>query len=95
MAPETVRREQLAQQLADEFGLSKKQAVDMLNRLVELITKSLKRGEQVKLPGLGTFKVRDRKARIATNPRTGAKVDVPATIVPKFTAAKDLKEAVK
>ena len=95
MAPETVRREQLAQQLADEFGLSKKQAVDMLNRLVELITKSLKRGEQVKLPGLGTFKVRDRKARTAINPRTGEKIDVPATIVPKFTAAKDLKEAVK
>jgi DNA-binding protein HU-beta len=95
MAAETLKREQIAQKLADKYELSKKQAVDILNDFVEIATNALKSGMQVKLPGLGTFKVKERKARTALNPRTGEKVDVPATKVPKFTAAKELKLAVK
>ena len=91
----TVKREQIAEKLADKFNISKKQAVEMLNMFVEIATHSLKGGNQVKLPGLGTFKVRDRKARTAINPRTGEKVNVPATRVARFTPAKELKMAVK
>ncbi len=96
MALPTVRREQLAQALAEKFSnLSKKEAVEIINYLVELIRNSLQSGKQVKLPGLGTFRVRERKAREAINPKTGEKITVPAKRVPRFYASKDLKELVK
>ncbi len=90
-----VKREHLAQKMVEKFNLTKKEALDIINFLTEEITNSLKNGLQVKIAGLGTFKVRERKARTAINPKTGEKVQVPATRVPRFTPAKDLKEAVK
>ncbi len=90
-----VKREHLAQKMVEKFNMTKKEAVDVLNFLVEEITHNLKNGVQVKIAGLGTFKVRERKARMAINPKTGEKVQVPATRVPRFTPSKDLKEAVK
>jgi len=71
---------------------SAEQAVEMV---IDTITKSLKKGDEVSIAGLGIFTVRNRKARQARNPRTGAAVNVPAMKVPKFRAAKALKEAVK
>ncbi|MEK7673670.1 MAG: HU family DNA-binding protein [Patescibacteria group bacterium] len=94
MAAETLKREQIAQKLADKHELSKKQSVEIVNDVIEITTQALKSGVQVKFPGLGTFKVKDRNARTAINPRTGEKVDVPAKRVPRFTAAKELKLAV-
>lgn len=91
-----MNRDQLAAAMADKFDVpSKRQAVDMVNFVFDSIRDALKRGEKVSIPGFGTFKVRQRKAREALNPRTGEKVHVPATTVPKFTAGKELKEAVK
>jgi DNA-binding protein HU-beta len=90
-----LKREHLAQKMVEKFNMTKKDALEVLNFLVETITNALKNGQQVKLPGLGTFKVKERKARTAINPKTGEKVQVPATRVPRFTPAKDLKEAVK
>lgn len=92
---ETVKREALAQAIGDKFDLPKKKVVEILNHFVELTTQYLKQGKQVKLPGFGTFKVKVRKARTAVNPKTGEKVEVPAKKVPRFTPAKDLKEAIK
>ncbi|GIW65097.1 MAG: transcriptional regulator [Candidatus Parcubacteria bacterium] len=90
-----VKREHLAQKMVEKFNLTKKDSLEILNWLTEEITKNLQNGYQVKLVGLGTFKVRERKARTALNPKTGEKISVPATRVPRFTPAKDLKEAVK
>ncbi|MCS7201065.1 MAG: HU family DNA-binding protein [Patescibacteria group bacterium] len=90
-----IRREHLAQKMVDKFNMTKKDALEVLNWLTEEITHSLKSGYQVKLVGLGTFKVRERKARMALNPKTGERISVPATRVPRFTPAKDLKEAVR
>jgi len=81
--------------LVEKFNLTKKDALEILNWLTEKITQALKTGTQVKIAGLGTFKVRERKARMALNPKTGEKIEVPATRVPRFTPAKDLKEAVR
>jgi DNA-binding protein HU-beta len=92
---ETVKKEALAQEIGDKFDMPKKKVVEILNYFVELITKNLKQGKQVKIAGLGTFKVRERKARTAINPKTGEKVEVPAKKVPRFTPAKDLKQAIK
>lgn len=90
-----IKVKDLAQKMVDKFNLTKKEAVEILNWLSQEISSDLKSGYQVKITGLGTFKVRERKARTALNPRTGEKVQVPATRVPKFTPAKDLKELVK
>lgn len=90
-----IKAKDLAQKMVDKFNLTKKEALGILNWLVEEITHDLQNGYQVKIAGLGTFKVRERKARTALNPKTGEKIEVPATRVPKFTPARDLKEAVK
>ncbi len=90
-----VKAKDLAQKMVEKFNLTKKEAVEILNFLTEEITRNLKSGTQVKIAGLGTFKIRERKERMAINPKTGEKVHVPATRVPRFTPAKDLKEAVK
>ncbi len=68
------------------------QAVDMF---LDTIVKELKKGEEVSIAGLGIFSVKQRAARTARNPRTGEMVQVKAMRVPKFRAAKALKEAVK
>jgi DNA-binding protein HU-beta len=92
---QTVKREALAQKISEKFDLPKKTAVEILNYFTELVAQNLKQGNKVKLPGLGTFRVRERKARTAINPKTGEKISVPATKVPKFTPAKELKELIK
>jgi nucleoid DNA-binding protein len=91
----TIKREALAQKISEKFDLPKKTAVEILNYFVELVSSNLKQGNRVKLPGFGTFKVRERKARTAINPKTGEKITVPATRVPKFTPAKELKALFK
>lgn len=90
-----VKAKDLAQKMVEKFNMTKKEAIEILNFLTEEITRNLKSGAQVKIAGLGTFKVRERKERMALNPKTGEKVHVPATRVPRFTPAKDLKEAVR
>lgn len=90
-----VKVKDLAQKMVEKFNLTKKEAVEILNFLTQEITSSLKSGYKVKITGLGTFKVRERKERMAINPKTGEKVKVPATRVPRFTPARDLKEAVR
>lgn len=91
-----IKREDLAKEMVENFNqLTKRDALNILNWLTERITSALKSGMQVKIAGLGTFKVRGRKARAAINPKTGEKITVEAKRVPKFTPAKDLKEAIK
>ncbi len=66
-----------------------------IDAIIDAIISELKKGEEVSIAGLGIFSVKQRKARLARNPKTGATVNVPATKVPKFRAAKAFKEAVK
>jgi len=68
------------------------QAVDMV---IDTIIGALKKGEEVSIAGLGIFSTKTRAARQARNPRTGEAISVPAMKVPKFRAAKALKDAVK
>lgn len=78
-----------------KLGGTKVQAEQAVETMIETIVGSLKKGEEVSIAGLGIFAVKDRKARKARNPRTGEMVDVPAMRVPKFRAAKALKDSVK
>jgi len=84
----------LVEKLA-EFCGTKADAERAMEMLIGEITRSLKGGTDVSIAGLGIFKVKDRAARTARNPRTGEMVQVPATRVPKFSPAKALKDAVK
>lgn len=78
-----------------ETGLTKKQAAEALDALLDAITEALKRGDSVLLTGFGKFEVRTRAARKGINPKTLEKIQLPETKVPAFKAGKGLKEAVK
>ena len=73
---------------------SEKDAEIALNSLLKTLSDTLKAGQSVSLPGLGTFKVSQRPARTGRNPRTGEAINIAATAVCKFTAGKKLKESV-
>ena len=76
-------------------GLTKRQAGDALDAVLEAISGSLKDGEPVLLTAFGKFEVRTRAARTGINPKTLAKIKLPATKVPAFKPGKALKSAVK
>ena len=66
----------------------------MVNTFFESIVGSLRRQEKIELRGFGSFKLRHRRARVGRNPKTGARVEVPAKVVPYFKPGKDLRELV-
>jgi len=74
--------------------VNKKQAETILESLVTTIVGSVKKGDPVKLPGLGTFKKVQSKARMGRNPQTGEPVKIPARKKVRFTVAKSFKEQV-
>ncbi|NMC09043.1 HU family DNA-binding protein [Candidatus Microgenomates bacterium] len=76
-------------------GLTKKQAGEALEAVLEAVSDSLKAGEPVLLTGFGKFEVRTRAARTGINPKTLAKIKLPATKVPAFKPGKALKAVVK
>lgn len=92
---ENVNKEMLVDAVANATGLSKKDVASVLESLTDQITESLKKGNKVTLTGFGVFKTSQRAAREGRNPQTGAAISIPAMTVPKFTAGKSLKEAVK
>lgn len=85
----------LVDKVHDVLGGTKVQAEQVVDAIFDAITSSLKKGDDVSVAGFGIFKAKMRAARTARNPRTGDTVNVPAMRVPKFQAAKALKEAVK
>jgi len=92
--PATVTLEHLAAALADEHELSKKSAEAILTDMVGKITKHLKKGERIRIVGLGILQVRKRAARMGRNPATGEAIQIKASKKVAFRAAKELKEAV-
>ena len=74
---------------------TKKEAQAAVDGLFDVITRTLKKKEDVTLIGFGTFKVDKRKARKGRNPQTGEEIKIEARNVPKFVASKALKDAVK
>jgi len=80
--------------LAEDHEMSKKQTEAVLGDLVSLITKHLKKGDRIRIGGLGILSVRKRAARIGRNPATGEQIQIKASKKVAFRPAKDLKEAV-
>lgn len=79
----------------EHVGGSKAQAERAVDGVIDAIVKALKDGGEVSIAGLGIFATKQRAARTARNPKTGDPVQVPAMRVPKFRAAKALKDAVR
>jgi DNA-binding protein HU-beta len=90
----TVTLKHLAAELAEKHEVAKKQAETMLNDMVDSIVKHLKKGNRLRLVGLGILQVRHRAARMGRNPATGEPIKIKASKKVAFRAAKELKEAV-
>jgi len=93
-APATITLKQLAADIAESQDLSKKRAEAVLTDMVELITRHLKKGDRVRIVGLGILQVRKRAARTGRNPATGEAIHIKASKKVAFRPVKELKEAI-
>ena len=85
---------ELSAAIANETGLSRKDAEAAVKAFVDGVTEELKKGGKVQLVGFGTFEISERAAREGRNPQTGASMEIKASKAPKFKAGKALKDAV-
>ena len=85
----------LVEQIARKEKITKRKAADIVDAVINDIIGSVKKGDEVRLVGFGTFYRADRKARMGINPQTGAKMKIPARRVPKFRAGAAFKDAVR
>ncbi|MFT3725025.1 MAG: HU family DNA-binding protein [Hyphomonadaceae bacterium] len=90
----TVSLKHLAAALAENHEMPKKQSEAILNDLVTMLTKHLKKGDRIRMAGLGVLVVRKRAARMGRNPATGEPVQIKASKKVAFRAAKELKESI-
>jgi len=90
-----MNRAEIVARVARDSGLTKADVDRALGAFLDNVTRSLKKGEKVKLVGFGVFDVARRRARSVLNPRTGAPIRIPARRVPRFTPGKDLRKIIK
>ncbi|MFN7729582.1 MAG: HU family DNA-binding protein [Bdellovibrio sp.] len=90
-----MNKQQLIEKIAAEANMSKAQTENLLNCAFENIKKAVKKGDDVKLVGFGTFTKAKRKARTGRNPQTGKAIKIPASWAPKFRAGSEFKALVK
>jgi len=89
-----VNKNDLVASVAEYAGITKVDAAKAVDGFIEAVTKSLKSNKEVRLVGFGTFTVTQRAAGEGRNPRTGEKIKIKASKLPKFRAGKGLKEAI-
>jgi nucleoid DNA-binding protein len=90
-----INKDALIDYISTKTELSKRDIEAVLDILTEKITEEIRNGNKVTLTGFGTFRVSKRAAREGINPQTKERITIPAMSLPKFTAGKSLKEAVK
>ena len=91
-----MNKQELIEDLASKLTMSKPDAEKMLHAFVDVITETLKSGQEVNISGFGAFMVSARSARMGVNPQNPEqKIQIPATKVAKFRAGKNLKDAVR
>ncbi|RIK95400.1 MAG: HU family DNA-binding protein [Proteobacteria bacterium] len=92
--PSVVTLKHLAADIAAAHEMAKKQAETIMNDVVDLVVKNLKKGVRIRLAGLGVLQVRKRAARMGRNPATGEAIKIKASKKVAFRAAKELKESI-
>ena len=90
-----MNKTELVNSLSEETSFSKRDIMRVLDSLVRIMTRELKKGNRLQWSGLGTFSVAKRPARLGINPVTKQRINLPETHVPKFKAGKHLKEIIK
>ncbi len=90
-----INKDALVDAISQKTEQSKKDIETAIDTMVDEITKALQAGNKVTLTGFGTFRISSRAAREGINPQTKQRITIPAMKIPKFTAGKSLKEAVK
>lgn len=90
-----MNKAELIDKVASKTKLTKVQSEDVIDAALEIISKAVAKGDEVKLVGFGTFSMTSRRSRTGRNPKTGTKLVIPAAKVPKFKPGKDFKELVK
>ncbi len=88
-------KDELVAKVSEKTGIKKVDIHKTLDSVINTIIETIKAGEKVNITGLGIFKLKDKKARLARNPKTGESIQVPAKKAPKFLPSKNFKEAVK
>ncbi len=88
-------KQEFVDAVADQAGMSKRDAGAAVDAVLDTITSTLTKGDSVTFTGFGKFSTSARAARMGVNPRTGERVQIQATTVPKFSAGSALKSAVK
>lgn len=89
-----MKKTELIAAIAEQSGLSKKDAEKALSATIDTIVKAVAEGDKIQLTGFGTFEQRQRNARTGVDPRTGNSIEIPASKVPAFKAGKAFKETV-
>ncbi|NJM28889.1 MAG: HU family DNA-binding protein [Rhizobiales bacterium] len=90
----TIPLSKIAAELAEKHEMSKKAMGELLGAFVDTTVKNLKKGNKVRVTGLGIFQVRKRPARMGRNPATGEAIKIKASKKVAFRAAKELKESI-
>ena len=90
----TLNKQELVANVAEQAGLTKKDAEKAVNAVFETVKGALSKGDKIQLIGFGTFEVKARKARRGRNPQTGKEITIPASKNPVFKAGKALKDSV-
>ena len=88
-------KSELVDQVADRTSLTKQDSLRAIDAVIATVEDALRRGSDVTVAGFGKFHVSDRGARLGVNPRTGERIQIAASRVPRFTAGSGLKSAVK
>ena len=89
-----MKKTDLIAAVAEQTGLSKKDAENALNATIDTIIKAVAEGDKIQITGFGTFEQRQRNARTGVDPRTGNSIEIPASKVPAFKAGKAFKDVV-
>lgn len=82
----------IIEKIAENTKVPKTDVIKVVDNFFDTVKTTLKQNQNVKLVGFGTFKVNNRKARTGHNPHTGEKIDIPASLSPKFTPGKQFKD---
>ena len=91
-----MNKAELINHLSEKVGVTKKQAEDMIEAFVNIVTSTLQTGGEVTIAGFGAFMSKQRAPRMGVNPQSPSeKIQIPAVTVPKFKAGKGLKDALK
>jgi DNA-binding protein HU-beta len=90
-----MNKQELISQVADRAGLNRNDASRAIETMLEIVTATLKRGDEVRLVGFGNFSITRRKSSTGRNPRTGEPMQIKASVQPKFRPGKVLKDAVQ